>query len=245
MEIEENEMRFLDNIKVKNYDPNRIFKLDYKGQKIENNKMYDKWKQSMITKFGNDGKFIFCQKDDIYFYISHNDYINSSSYQSVCPLCSKPICYYCSRFISDVYYENGSCCLKRKIKYIFNHDIHTYINQTDRQKELYPYQKFLKIFLIPFLSFLYFIARIHISFFYKLTMKNSQLDDNGYLAIYKNNLLYKNFFITLDIISSAFLTIPFIIINIYIIIIVLLISFPFKLIPLKYFLGIIYGTFIW
>ena len=85
MEIEENKMILLDNIKVQNYDPNRIFKLDYKGQKKENNMIYDNWKQSMTAKFGNDGKLFYCKKDDIYFYTSYKDYISPPYYESVCP----------------------------------------------------------------------------------------------------------------------------------------------------------------
>ena len=76
-------------------------------------------------------------------------------------------------------------------------------------------------------------------------MKNTILRDDGILPSYKNHLNKKDLVITINIIFSCILAIHFLIINIYTILLVLLISVPFKLIPLKIILGIAFGRFTW
>ena len=242
MENEENKCELL--VKTSE-DLNRAFKLDYEGQSIENNNKFEKWKQLMLTKYGNDAKLFKRLKDNIYFYSSNRDYFNNINfYQSKCPICNNPICYYCSRYCRDCYFENASCCLKRKIKYIILKDTSVYINPTNEETRKY-FKKYLIIFLIPIVNFLYFVARIQCSFFYKLAMKNSKLEEHGYLTTYVNHLDKKDLFITINIIFTSFLVIPYFIMHIYIILFILLISFPFKLIPLKSIIGIAYSQFIW
>ena len=46
------------------------FNLDYENQKVDNNKDYEKWKDSMIIFYGNDAKLFRCLKDKIFHNIS-------------------------------------------------------------------------------------------------------------------------------------------------------------------------------
>ena len=242
MENEENNYEML----VKNNEnifPDNAFRPDYEGQNLENNQKFQQWNNSMLKKYGNDAKLFKCLVDKIYFYTSYNEYRYTFFCSGKCPLCKKPICYYCSRYYFEDLYEYASCCLTRKIKYIFLKDTVIYINQNDQRiNDLY--QKYFIIFFIPVVGFIYFIARIETSFFYKLAMKND-LNVNGNLCVYKNHLDQKNKVITINIIFSFILIIPFFLINIYSILFFSLISAPFKFKPLKYIIGIIFGTFTW
>ena len=93
------------------------------------------------------------------------------------------------------------------------------------------------------------MATMHTSLFYKLSLKNdkNQKDDKGYFLNYEDR--YKKCYKTLqilvgiDIAFSVILTLSYILLNIYFIIIILIISIPFKFYPMKYFMGIAYGTF--
>ena len=55
----------------------------------------------------------------------------------------------------------------------------------------------------------------------------------------KNKKYYLNFIII--ILIGIFLSIPFIIIYNYFIILLIIISIPFKFVPLKYYLGVLYN----
>ena len=233
MENEENKIDIL----VKNEeDLNRIFKFDYEGQNLEKNALYIQWKNSMLSKYGKDVKLFKCLKDKIYFYATYNEYNNIYFRQAKCPICKNPICYYCSRFFNDSLNKKASCCLKRKIRFIFLKDSFIYFNRERDGYFLY--------FFIPGWSFLFLFLRIQNSFFYKLAMKNAKSDENGYLPIYMYNTEKTDFIFNINFLSCILFIIPFFIINIYIILFTFIISIPFKYIPLKYIIGIAYGSFI-
>ena len=228
---------------VNNDIPNHIFKLDYGGQKFEKNKNYLEWKNLMLSKYGNNGKLSKCLLDNILFY--SNDIGNKDLFfQTICPICNNPICNYCFRYCSDSYYERASCCLKRKIKYIFYKDSVLYINHLNDERIYKIYKEFFTIFFTPITSFLYFVARIQTSFFYKMSMKNSQIKSYG-LSIYADHLNKKHLFIFINMVTFYAMIIPFFILHIYFILFVIIISAPFKLIPLKSIIGMLYGRFIW
>ena len=115
----------------------------------------------------------------------------------------------------------------------------------------YPpnFDETLKFFLIPGINLLFFMATMHISLFYKLSVKNdkNKKNDNGYLLNYE--LRYNKCYTTLqilvgiDIAFSIILTLPYVLLNLYFIVIILIISIPFKFYPMKYYMGIAYGTF--
>ena len=95
---------------------------------------------------------------------------------------------------------------------------------------------------------LFFIDEICVSFFYKLTLKNTLRSDSYYELNYEDNV-QKNYYFVLQllvVINIAFavmLSIPYILLSIYFIIFLLVISIPFKNYPVKYFIGIAYGRY--
>ena len=220
-----------------------IFKCDFEGQNVKNSPKYQTWEQSMKGIYGNNGKLFKCPQDKIYYYYTNED-CKRTYYLGSCPICKKSICHFCHTYCQDIYFENGSCCLKRKIKCMFLQDKLIYISQSKYHEDMFPYKKAFVIFFIPFLSFLNFIGRIQTSFFYKLSFTKDKLDENGNYITYANVLDHKDLIITINIFAAVLLTLPFFIINIYIIIIVWLFSFPIKLIPIRLFLGFIYGYFL-
>ena len=227
---------------VNNDIPNYIFKLDYVGQKLENNKNYKEWKNSILSKYGNNAKISKCFLDNILFY--SNDIENKDLFfQTICPICNNPICNYCYRNCVDSYYERASCCIKRKIKYIFYRDSVFYINYLNEERIYKIYKKFCIIFFIPIISFLYFVARIQTSFFYKMPVKKFQINTYGIIN-YANYLNYKYLFLFINIGTFLVMIIPFFILHIYFILFVIIISAPFKSIPLKSIIGILYGRFV-
>ena len=150
--------------------PENAFQLEYADQKLnEDNIVFRRWHDKMIEKFGRNAKLFKCIKDNIYFYASNEDCKNYPFYQSRCPCCNNPICYFCHRYVKDSY-GNGLCCLSRKFFCFFLQDGLRLINQIDPDND-YPqdYYKFLTFFLIPGLNLLFFMSTMHVQLFYKLS----------------------------------------------------------------------------
>ena len=94
-------------------------------------------------------------------------------------------------------------------------------------------------FLIPFVNFIYVIACISALLFYKLNLKYK---DDNYEYEYRLKDKYACTFIIVFVLNSLFaiaLSISYILINIYFLLFLWLILFPFKLIPIKYLDGIL------
>ena len=104
---------------------NNIFKKDYENQKLnDSNLKFFNWKKSMQKIYGENAILFKCIKDNIYFFASYEECMKHPVYKSICPKCHVEICYYCSRNLKDKYYnENGTCCLRRKIKCMFKNVI--------------------------------------------------------------------------------------------------------------------------
>ena len=121
---EQNEEKLLSSVISKQFK----FEEEYNGQ----NKKYSlkQWKNKIKDKYGNNGNFYYCKKDNIYFYDTSKKIKNIES----CPICSEFICLYCGylAYKEDAIY---SCCFRRKIKYIILYDINKYIvNNNDLEK---------------------------------------------------------------------------------------------------------------
>ena len=102
------------------------------------------------------------------------------------------------------------------------------------------YYSFLKIFFIPIVSFMSFVAYFSATFFYKLYLKN---EGSTCESIFYKNDNHGRFFLTEIVVNVGIafvLSIPFLIIDIYFKILLLIISLPFKNYPLKYYFGILY-----
>ena len=102
------------------------------------------------------------------------------------------------------------------------------------------YYSFLKMFFIPIISFMYVIAYFSATYFYKLYMKNKGGTYESIFYINDNNGRLFMTEIVINVGIAFTLSIPFLIIDIYFKILLLIISLPFKIYPLKYYLGILY-----
>ena len=243
----ENEHK-IDNFCDNSEQPENVFRKEYESQNLNKSVEFKNWKNSMIEKYGRNAKLFNCIYDNIYFYTSNKECKTYPLYQSICPLCNNPICYFCHRYGSDSY-GNGTCCVRRKIYCFFFMDGLRLIAPLSEKDYPPNFDETLKFFLIPGINLLFFMATMHTSLFYKLSVKNykNKKNDNGYLLNYE--LRYNKCYTTLqilvgiDIAFSIILTLSYVLLNLYFIVIILIISIPFKFYPMKYYMGIAYGTF--
>ena len=230
----------MENVLIEDSSLNEYFKIEYENQNLNDDISYLKWKNSMVNLKGNDTKFLKCKKDNIIFACTKKSLIEHPVYQSTCPVCKNNICYYCSTYFND-YVNYGGCCIKRKIYCMFLWDGFRYINDF----EIVPdntlfYSKALTFFIIPGYSLFIFILVIHLTFFYDLKKTNNNQSDT--YRSFKRDCSF-HLFLAINIAFNAMLTVPFIVLNIYFIVLLLIISLPFKKYPLKYFLGIGYASY--
>ena len=232
------------NINELDDDTKRIFKLDYLSQNLKSNIEYINWSEEMKKIYGNNAKLFKCKKDKILFYASNNECKKYPIYKSKCPLCKKPICYFCNRY-GEHSYDSGTCCIRNKLKCIIYQDSLRFINPIINEFGRSSYKESLIYFTIPLISLLVFIRYFLNAFYYDMSMKNTELKENGDLDLYGRYLnrkdnFYSITFSIMDILYSLLLIIPFFILNIYFILLIILISIPFKFSPLKVILGIFY-----
>lgn len=227
------------NFDKKSIDEIFIFNPDYQGQNLNNNANFLNWKESMLKIYGNNAKLFNCLKDNILYFSSDEECKSYPVYQSNCPKCNNKICFYCSRYMPDYYNENGTCCLRRKIKCIIYQDCYRYIKPISKEEYINTYMEAFISFIVPFISLLTYIEHIQDILCYKLIIKNR---NNGKIERYYQHLKYYSFIEFINISFALLLIIPLFIIHTYFILFMLLISIPFKYIPLKYLLGIHYAT---
>ena len=216
-----------------------IFKPEYEGQELNNNLIFLNWKKSMIKIYGEKAMLFKCLKDKIYFYTFYEECIRYPVYQSICPQCGKQICYFCFRNEKDVFEENGTCCLQRRIKCMFNQECYRYIKPIYKEKYIYSFKEAFISFIIPVIHLFTLIAQIQNIFYYNLIVRDIEKAKEG--KRYYNSKVY-NYILIINIGIAIILVIPLFFIHIYFIIFILLISLPFKFIPLKYLLGILFAT---
>ena len=243
----ENDEKFTNFIERNESNLDNIFKLEFKDQNYKNNLKFISWRDSMIRKFGRNAKLFKCILDNILFYTTNKDCKNYPFYKSTCPCCNQEICFFCYRASSDSY-GNGTCCLGRKIYCIFFQDGLRLINPVHPEKDYKPkFKNLLKFYFIPGVNLLFFMAQMHIQLFYKLALKNDMPKTKGdYLLNYEDryhkNYLTLQIFVVIDAAFSLILTISYLILNLLFILLLTIISLPFKLYPMKYYMGIAYGT---
>ena len=226
--------------KLYNFSENKdnIFTSEYKGQSIKNNINYKNWENSMLEKYGKDAKLFHCQEDDILYYVSNKECMEYPYYCTRCPKCNYFICYYCETMTNHDKAEFGKCCLKRRLYYSFHQDSQEYINPIGPFAE-YAGTFHSFIFLIPFVNLVYIIACISTLLFYKLNLKYKD-DNHEYEYRLKDKCFFTfEIFFVLNCLFAIVLSISYILINIYFLLFLWLISFPFKLIPIKYVAGIL------
>ena len=198
---------------------------------MNDNFEYQKWKEIMLIELGNNSKQFKCHKDKKLFFSAYNEFINDPYYRSKCPICNNYICYFCSCYSKNSYI---SCCIKNSIfKSFFNFGPKAIKKPFENIISLYPYTN---IFLLIAFTFrvLYLVIITEKS-------KNNS-NDNEELKQYINFDKNRKHVINITIIISMdiFLSIPFTIIYIYFIILLIIISIPFKFAPLKYYSGVVF-----
>ena len=215
---------------------NKIFNFDYENQKLNDNIAFREWKESIITKYGKDSKIVKCLEDKIFFFIKYIDINEKDNYLIKCPICKKYICYYCSFNYNFNYYPNPIeekfCCFKREVSTC-----------------IYKASKFIKddeeidcdyiLILIPWLNFL-FIIFIIFHFIFSIGIKTSKQNKNEYDEYLKKNIFKDNTYAHSIVVSTSFLlSIPLIVFDIYFILLLIIISIPFKFYPIKYLIGLL------
>ena len=224
--MENDEPKNINLLIANNHNSINVFKLQYKNQNVYNNIEYQKWKKLMLTEYGNNSKQFKCNKDKILFYSTYNDCIYYPYYKCICPICNNYICYFCSFNSND---EFIICCIKNS----FFNAIFYYGPKSINE----PFDKSTLFMLFPGLN-IFVIVLYFFNFFYIELEKENSKDDNNeekYIDYDKNKKYILNLIIIISI--GLLISIPFAIIYNYLIVFLIIISIPFKFIPLKYYLG--------
>ena len=136
--------------------------------------------------------------------------------------------------------EFCKCCIRRRLYYLFHLASQEYINPIGPLKDYAEkFERGIIVYLIPFLNIIFIIGAISSMLFYKMyyfyddtfTSYEGRIGSKHYIA-----------FPLLVIVNALFafvLSICFFMYNIYFLLIIWMISFPFKLIPIKYIAGIL------
>ena len=232
--MENDEPKNINIIISNNHTSTSVFNLEYNNQNLNNNIEYQKWKKLMLIQYRDNSKQFKCNKDKILFYSSYNDYINNYSYKSKCPVCNNNICYFCSFNNSNYFYL--PCCITNSILKTFFYSGLKSLNEPFIGSNLF--------FLIPILNIFTIIFAFFKLLYTDLILEKSKNNNNEeyvqYVDLYikKSKKSILNYILILLI--DLFLCIPFIITYNYFIILLIIISIPFKFIPLKYYLGAFY-----
>ena len=202
-----------------------IFKLDYENQNVNNNINYLYWKDSILKKYGNDIKIFKCNKCKILFYSQNEDIIKGNYYSMLCPICKLYICYFCSTSFDK--YDDVFCCKRRVINICFS------ISGPEYTKGINLCDLDIILFLIPFMNILGLSYCLNRILYFSIPRKKPS--NKGKLTSYEgDNIPVHQFMIFL---VPLVLGIPYFIIDAYHLIFLFLISIPFKIWPLKYYLG--------
>ena len=210
------------------------FKIIYPNQNYKISLEYKKWKKSIEEKFGKNGKELFCKKDNIIIY-QKNENINSFV---KCPICDQNIyqCQYCNR-IKDK--DTARCCLKRHIKEI---------NDKDKIKQFIEYKRkedindFLNIFFWAFIPFIFatqFILIFVYLFFFNLEDKNGlMIIDRTFQKERQTKMIPFKIILFFYLIC---INLPYAVLFYAVYLIIVILSLPFKLYPIKIIFGIFYS----
>ena len=217
-----------DNNNNDNKNNNNIFKLDYESQNVDNNKYFIKWKRLMLEKLGNNAKLLRCSKDKILFFISYDEYKDNLKKQNYLLNC--PYGHYIWHFCKYSFYnESDSFCCKRRS---FSKAIFNFKDNKNIGFDFFPF--------LPGINILSLSVGFNDILLYRVSTKKSK--KNGKLENIEGNKM--------DLISNLFLyivaplyTIIYFIFDINFLIILFIISIPFKFYPIRYFMNIFESNF--
>ena len=204
----------MENVLDEEIEINKLyFELEYSDQEYKKSLKFKKWKEEYKSSHnGKIGSQYLCKKDNIVF-IDEKNYPRSD-----CPKCGRSICVFCS---SSEY----RCCYKSKLKHYWDFTALKYIKDDE---------EFLCLFfigLIPLLNLSLIYQKIGNNVEYALfdTKKNNNNNINNKkpdINCYMDTLMFT-------------LPIPFIITYECFYLTLTIISLPFKLYPIKIYIGIL------
>ena len=202
---------------------NPYFKLLYRNQKFKNSVEYKRWKKAMTDNIGENGIEMFCDKDKIIIYENMNKILK-------CPICNDQYfyCPYCKRAE-----KKRTCCTREYVKNTINNGKNAYININDDEEKRKEFIQTFLLILIPTLFNFSLFFSIFLIFYLGLVKNDIHLDDkisNEKLDICRK-LLITFFIFLMSIIYFTFFY--------SILIFVIIFSIPFKLYPIKCYLGIL------
>ena len=205
------------------------FKPEIKGQNMKNNTKFINWKRKMEVNYGNTDKIFYCSEEGIYFLASKKQEDYSLNYLVKCSECNKSYCFFCSKYFSQLN-EFEYCCFKRFLLYKLFGKYSEFIYETD-----YKYA-FIMLFF-PSIIYLFIIAALSASLFYKRKMKNDKYDYEMHLKKKDNKIFI--IVLVLNSLLGILLSIAHISLSILIVLLIIIISIPLQFIPIKIIFGLL------
>ena len=149
-------------------------------------------------------------------------------YLDICPICKKEICCFCHQYLGEQHnffrYLRRYCWLKRLIYFIFFRE--------DFLDNYYPFIVFILAyiaFIIPYINGVGIILSIIQTIFcHKKSKNNKYYSYHNYS--YQTNNKYYNFIMFFNVCFALFLSICYLSLTLLFMIIIFLISIPFKII---------------
>ena len=239
MENDSKERAIIEDKSENEKNEDNIFSSESKDQKFKNNQDYKNWENSMFKKYGNDAKLFHCHEDNIFFYVSNKECMDYPYYSAKCPKCNYYVCYFCPFRDDNEKTGYGMCCFKRRLYYSFHQDSQVFIAPIGHWENYgRKLNDILIFFLFPFINSVYIIACISALLYYKMILKDYRCSEDYEDRLNKNKYIFEIFFV-INSLFAIVLSISYIIINFYFLLFMWIISLPFKLIPIKFWAGIL------
>ena len=245
----ENELRFIDEQNI--ISINEYYKYEFPNQKLEGDKLFEQFRERKLSQYGKDAKLFKCKKDSIYFYISKVNCEVRPYYYQRCPLCHNYICYFCGRNIRTIDYvikDNGCCCLKLRLYYLFYKLGFEYFNGLEHADSLArdSFCLFLIISNIPLVNLFFFSVSALSVLYWGLLLKDKKyrFDVKGlYAKDYQTyiEVFYPFQFLRITVFTTfALYSICYYIYEFYFKILLWVASIIFKFLPMKYYIAVLF-----
>ena len=211
-----------------NSEISNVFKIDYPSQNLGNHQEYQKWKESMLQKYGYYSKQFKCLDDNILFYKEYDICRSYPSFKGQCPICKKQICLFCSNSIPNDD-DNIICCFKRRLYKSLFYDGLIYIkkvNINDEDKKHILQDNLFIVYFIPIVNFAFFVMKIFEFLFIKMATENSKKSNSIKLIsnIDHFNSKISIYFLIICNAISFFLAVSYFVFSIYFMFLIFIIS---------------------
>ena len=225
---------------------NDYFKLDFPGQNLKGNKLYEDFKKRKLKELGNDAKLFYCKRENLYFYKSKNECKEAPFYYKICPSCNHYVCYFCKRNSLINIADAGNCCIILKINYLLLVKGFILLKGLDQlnEEQRNQFRASLIMASIPFFGFIKTYVLIFDSLFFGLLLKDKKyknnFDENAGIAYeeYLCDNYHESIIVLIIIATGVLLSICFILYDFYFKLVLLIISLFSKFYPFKYIMGI-------